>query len=95
MAKRILVVDDQPAARELLRAVLTTAGYEVYEAVDGADALERAAECSPDLVLLDIQMPNLDGFGACRAFRASPRFAGLPIVAMTASLMNSEKRQGV
>lgn len=89
--KRILVADDQLPARELLRAILANAGYEVLEATDGAEALNLASEAVPDLILLDIQMPVLDGFGVCAALRADARFTTTPIVAMTASLMSGER----
>ena len=95
MAKRILVADDQPAARELLRAVLSGSGYEVVEAADGAEALDRASESEPDLILLDIHMPRRDGFSACAELRLDPRFAGLPIVAMTAGLMGGERERAL
>jgi CheY-like chemotaxis protein len=91
MPKRILLAEDQPAARDLLRTVLCGAGYEVIEAVDGLEAVRFAQTAPPDLILLDIQMPGLDGFGVCAALRAEARFANTPIVAMTAGLMRGEK----
>jgi len=91
MPKRILVADDQPSARELLRTVLSNAGYEVLEAADGNEAVDRASESTPDLILLDIQMPGRDGFSVCTALRADPRFSSVPIIAMTAGLMQGER----
>jgi two-component system cell cycle response regulator DivK len=93
MAKRILVADDQTSARELLRAVLSSAGYDVVEACDGIEAVDRAAESAPDLILLDIHMPGRDGFSVCAELRANPQFALVPIVAMTAGLMDGEKER--
>jgi len=92
-AKRILVADDQLPARELLRAILSSAGYDVVEATNGDEALTVAFEVLPDLILLDIQMPVLDGFSVCVALRADARFRSTPIVAMTASLMRGERER--
>src|SRR4051812_26759138 len=91
MPKRILVADDQPSARELLRTILSNAGYEVVEAADGNEAVKRATESVPDLILLDIQMPGRDGFNVCKALRADQRFSNVPIIAMTAGLMQGKR----
>lgn len=93
MPKLILLADDQPAARDLLRAVLCGAGYQVLEASDGLEAVRFAESAFPDLILLDIQMPGKDGFTVCAELRANPRFARIPIVAMTAGLMRGEKER--
>ena len=95
MPKRILVVDDQLSARELLRAILSNAGYEVFEACDGVEAVNRASEVAPDLIMLDIHMPGLDGFAVCAELRADPRFEEVPIVAMTAGLMRGEHERAI
>jgi CheY-like chemotaxis protein len=91
MPKRILVADDQPSARELLRTILSNAGYDVVEAADGNEAVKRATESVPDLILLDIQMPGRDGFNVCTTLRTDPRFSNVPIIAMTAGLMQGER----
>lgn len=93
MPKLILLADDQPAARDLMRTVLCGAGYDVTEASDGLEALRHADIITPDLILLDIQMPGLDGFGVCAELRSNPRFANVPIIAMTAGLMRGEKER--
>src|SRR5271168_50989 len=95
MPKRILIADDQPSARELLRAILSNAGYEVLEAADGIEAVDLAWESTPDLILLDIHMPGRDGFAVCGVLRENPRFARIPIVAMTAGLMHGERERAV
>ena len=95
MPKRILIADDQPSARELLRSVLENAGYEVIEAGNGDEAVDRALESMPDLILLDIQMPGRDGFQACAALKTDLRFADVPVVAMTAGLMRGEKERAL
>ncbi|MFB7257297.1 response regulator transcription factor [Streptomyces nojiriensis] len=79
---RILVVDDEPAVREALRRSLAFEGYAVQTAVDGLDALDKAASYAPDLIVLDIQMPRMDGLTAARRLRASGSLT--PILMLTA-----------
>ncbi|MEY2571035.1 MAG: adenylate cyclase, partial [Acidimicrobiaceae bacterium] len=82
---RILVVDDVPASVRLLEAVLTAHGYEVISAADGTEALSRVANDAPDLVLLDIQLPDIIGHEVCRRLRAEQATATLPVVMLTAA----------
>ena len=89
----ILIADDRPSSRELLRTVLERAGYRVLEAEDGERALAQARSGLPDLILLDLQMPELDGFGVLAELRADPRFRDLPIVALTASAMRGDREK--
>lgn len=89
----ILIADDRPSSRELLRVVLERAGYEVFEAQDGEAALDLIRSRTPDLVLLDLQMPKLDGLAVLEAVRADPRFARLPVVALTASAMRGDRER--
>jgi two-component system cell cycle response regulator DivK len=89
--KRILVADDRATSRELIRTLLEHEGYEISEAADGQEAVEMALANVPDLVLLDIQMPRLDGYGAVREMRRDERLKSLPIVALTASAMHSDR----
>lgn len=91
--RRILIADDRASSRELLRLILERAGYEVLEAQDGVQALERARQGSPDLILLDLQMPRLDGYGALAELRQDPRFARAPILALTASAMRGDREK--
>jgi two-component system KDP operon response regulator KdpE len=74
-AGRILVVDDEPQIRRIMRTTLTSAGYEVEDAKTGEEALEKIRLYRPDLVLLDINMPGMGGLAACRAIRADPNVA--------------------
>jgi adenylate cyclase len=80
---RILVVDDQPQNARLLDAVLSPHGYEVRHATSGAEALEQAWAAGPDLVLLDVAMPGMNGYEVCRRLREDPRTTFLPIVMLT------------
>lgn len=80
----VLVAEDHADSREALRALLEAFGYQVVEAVDGQEAVERAREWHPELVLMDVMMPRMDGLAATRALRADPRLAHMRIVALTA-----------
>jgi two-component system, chemotaxis family, sensor kinase CheA len=91
-APRILVVDDQIAMRELQRSILETAGYRVQTACDGRDALERMAKAEMDMVLTDVEMPEMDGFELLRVIRDDSERASLPVV-MVSSLGSAEQRQ--
>lgn len=85
LIRRILVVDDTPSNVKVLRTLLTLNGYTVQTAENGQQALDRAAADPPDLVLLDVVMPVMDGFEACRRLRAAPATRSVPIVMVTAS----------
>ena len=89
----ILIADDRASSRELLRTVLLRAGYEVLEAEDGEQALAQARSGHPDLILLDLQMPGLDGFGVLAELRGDPRFKDLPVLALTASAMRGDREK--
>jgi two-component system cell cycle response regulator DivK len=93
MPKResILVAEDNVVNRELLREILESRGYCVIECVDGQQTLDVITQNVPDLVLLDIQMPLLDGFEVVRRLRLDHRFQKLPIIAVTASAMSGEE----
>jgi CheY-like chemotaxis protein len=87
LAKTILIADDRETSRELIATVLTSAGYTVIEASDGRDAVQRALETPADLVILDLHMPHLDGYGVLQRLRTEKRYAVIPIIALTASAM--------
>jgi CheY-like chemotaxis protein len=93
--KRILVVDDKDAARELVRTILETRAYQVVEAGDGLEALKRARDERPDLIIVDIQMPGLDGFGVIQELRRDRRFAETPVIALTASAMKGDRERAM
>jgi len=89
----ILVADDRASSRELLRTVLERAGYAVIEAEDGEAAVERAHSGNPDLILLDLQMPKLDGYGVLAKLRSEERFRTVPVLALTASAMSGDREK--
>lgn len=83
MSLRVLAVDDSLTMREMLRAALTGAGFQVTLAEDGLDALDRLAEASPDLIVTDLNMPRMDGFGFIEAVRGGDTAARVPILILT------------
>ena len=90
--KTILVADDQPFIRHSIRQMLdSNPAYQVVEATNGADALAQARHHQPDLLLLDVEMPELNGYVVCAALRADPATRGLPVLLMSAA---SEDVQG-
>ncbi len=90
---KILIAEDNPVNRELLRELLEMRGHTVAEACDGEEALGMMEQSQPDLVLLDIGMPLLDGFGVIRKIRENPRFASMPVVAVTAYAMQGDREK--
>ena len=93
--KKILIADDVPASRELIGTILDEAGYNVIEASNGSEALNKARELTPDLILLDLHMPLMDGYGVVGALRADPRFSMTPVVALTASAMQGDRERAL
>jgi len=89
----VLVAEDNAVNRELIRELLELRGYTVLEACDGQEALGIIERVQPDLLLLDIGMPVLDGFAVVRRIRESPRIARLPIVAVTAYAMQGDRER--
>jgi CheY-like chemotaxis protein len=88
---KILVADDNEMNALALEDYLTAVGYDLYFAADGEQALARAEEVGPDLILMDIQMPKISGVEATRRLRANPRFADTPILALTALAMPGDR----
>src|SRR5258707_15227337 len=81
MTKRILVIEDTEDNRQIIRDLLTSVGYEMIEAVDGLEGVTTAEREQPDLILMDIQLPGIDGYEATRRIRAIPALAKVPIIA--------------
>ena len=91
--KTVLIAEDNPTNRELLRELLEIHGYTVVEAGDGQEALARVEEALPDILLVDIGMPLVDGFGVVRKLRENPRSSSLPVVAVTAYAMAGDREK--
>lgn len=89
------MAEDRDASRELVRTVLASAGYIVVEAMDGQEALEKAAVTQADLVILDLYMPRVDGFAVLQRLRDDARYRDTPIVALTASAMAGDCERAI
>ena len=94
MQKTILAVDDSPTMRRMVEFVLEQDGYDVVEAVDGEDALEKALACRADLVLTDQDMPRRDGLSLIRSLRALPHYRSVPILMLTAETSAAMRARG-
>jgi len=93
MAKRILVVEDDADNRRIVVKVLTVEGYEVLEATDGRSALATARKEHPDLIIMDLAMPGLDGWQAASQLKSDPKVADIPIIALTAFAMRGDEEK--
>jgi two-component system, cell cycle response regulator DivK len=93
--KKVLVADDKATGRELVRTVLEKSGYDVFEASNGLEAVNQAHQLSPDLIILDIHMPGLDGFGVIERLRREEQFSATPIIALTASAMMGDRERAM
>ncbi len=93
MAKTILSVDDSSSMRQMVKMTLCDAGFSVIEAVDGKDGLEKAKANPVNLVLTDLNMPNMDGLALIKELRKLPTFAGIPIVFLTTESDDSKKAE--
>jgi len=93
MTKRILVVEDQEDNRQILRDLLANAGFEMIEAEDGQQALTQAAKHKPDLILMDIQLPLLDGYEATRRIKANPDLKDIPIIVVTSYALSGDEEK--
>jgi two-component system phosphate regulon response regulator PhoB len=93
--QRILVVDDEPEAVELVEFNLKQAGYAVSTAADGAEALKKARTQTPDLIVLDVMLPEMDGFEICKVLRLDPATAKVPIIMLTAKAAEIDRVLGL
>jgi CheY-like chemotaxis protein len=91
--KTILIAEDNAVNRELLRELLEARGYAVEEACNGLEALQMIAQSKPDALLLDLNMPVLDGFATVRKIREDPTMASLPVLAVTAYAMRGDREK--
>jgi two-component system, cell cycle response regulator DivK len=93
MSKRILVVDDQPDNRQIIRDMLAPTDYEITEAENGELALAAIAKQRPDLILMDIQLPIMDGYTATSRIKSDPKLRSIPIIAVTSYALSGEDRK--
>jgi len=93
MSAKILVVEDNELNRKLIVAVLTYHGYKTLEAMDGAEGIRAAREHMPDLILMDIQMPVMDGMTAVNVLKKDPRTLGIKVIALTSFAMKGDRER--
>ncbi len=90
MTRRILVVDDQEDNRRILRDLLTASGFEVIEGKTGEEGVALAEERAPDLILMDIQLPGIDGYEATRRIKAKPALSATPLIVVTSYALSGD-----
>jgi len=93
MSRCILVVEDQEDNRQIARDLLTSTDYEVMEAENGQEALAAVAKQRPDLILMDIQLPIMDGYEATRRIKADPALANIPVIAVTSYALSGDEEK--
>jgi twitching motility two-component system response regulator PilH len=93
--KRILIVDDSPTERHVLNDLLTKAGFEVVASDSGEDAIHKSKQAKPDLILMDVVMPGLNGFQATRAISRDPETKSIPIILCTSKSQETDKIWGL
>jgi len=93
--RKILLVEDNELNRDMLSRRLSRRGYEVLVAVDGAQGIEMARSLTPDLILMDVGLPGIDGLEATRRLKAEPRTSAIPIVALTANAMAGDQEEAL
>jgi len=94
-AKKILVVDDNRDSRELVVKILRAKGYRLCEAADGEEALVQVASEQPDLILMDVSLPRIDGYEVTRRLKSSRDTASIPIIALTAHAMKGDREKAI
>jgi CheY-like chemotaxis protein len=92
--KKVLLVDDKEEVRLLVQTTLEGSDYEFYGATNGKEAVEKAVSIKPDLILLDIMMPEMDGLEACRHIKSSPETKSIPIIMLTAKGQEADIKKG-
>jgi two-component system cell cycle response regulator DivK len=93
MSKRILVVEDQPDNRQIIRDMLADTDYHITEAENGEEALAAIVKERPDLILMDIQLPVLDGYAATRRIKSDPNLKSIPVIAVTSYALSGEEKK--
>ena len=95
MSRRVLVVEDQEDNRRIVRDLLTTAGFEILEAVTGEEGVLAAEANRPDLILMDLDLPVLNGYEAARRIKANPALAKIPIIAVTSYALSGDEEKAM
>jgi DNA-binding response OmpR family regulator len=95
ISKKILVVDDEPDVASLLTLMLKSQGYDVITARDGQEALDKARNQNPDLILLDIMLPKMDGYKVARMLKFDENFSHIPIILLTAKIQEKDRQTGL
>lgn len=95
MARSVLIVDDEPMTRTLLQLMLASADYEVFDAGDGFEALDKIKERMPDILVLDVMMPNMDGLALCRILRERDDTVNIPIILLSAKTTPDAIQEGL
>lgn len=94
MAKKILVTEDSPTILEVIRQFLESNGYSVIVAIDGQEALDKAKKEAPDLIILDLMLPKIDGYKVCRMLKFDQKYRYIPIIMFTARSQESDRILG-
>ena len=92
--KKILIVDDEKELVEIIKMSLEPLGYEVFEAYDGSEGLEKARQIKPDLIVLDLMLPKMDGYQVCRMLKFDVNFKHIPIILFTARAAKDDLEKG-
>jgi two-component system cell cycle response regulator DivK len=95
MGERILYIEDSPSNRLLVTRILLVEGYEVLEATDGAEGIQMAKSEHPDLILMDMNLPEVDGYELTETIKADPDLSDIPVVAMTANVMQGDREKAL
>ena len=94
MGRKILITEDSPTILEILKSVLVEEGYEVIAATDGQQALELARAGKPDLIILDLLLPKVDGYKVCRMLKFDEKYKNIPIIMLTSRTNESDEKLG-
>ena len=94
MAKKVLIAEDSPTVLAMVKAAISQEGYEVHTAIDGMEALNKARSVMPDLIILDLMLPKMDGYNVCRMLKFDAKFKDIPIFMFTARSGDSDKTMG-
>jgi DNA-binding response OmpR family regulator len=94
VAKKILITEDSPTVLAITKAALEEAGYEAIAAVDGQEALDKARKENPDLIILDLMLPKIDGYKVCRMLKFDEKYKNIPVIIFTARAQEEDKKLG-